>query len=281
MLATFGRGARRQCRFRRALRAVALPLFGGLLWLSPCLAFAEGVAGSLPGNAMPGGEATFVKWSQVPLLELISPYPECYWGWGEYSVRDGEQIVGDDWLCEDDRPVSGIRWWGTYSGWGEEGPPAESARGFHITLWTDVPAGTDEEWSDGVHVEHTFETSGIHIVRLKVVDETGLAGTAEIAIAVENTPPLASCRFSSDSPIVGEWILFDASTSFDPDGRLVDFVWDFGDGTTSRGTRVGHAYEEVGVYSVRLTVEDDAGATASLVHTFTVHLGSTGGGCGG
>ena len=148
-------------------------------------------------------------------------------------------------------------------------------------LWT-FASGRDEEWGDGVRVEHTFETSGIHIVRLKVVDEAGLAGTAEIAITVENTPPLASCRFSSDSPIVGEWILFDASTSFDPDGRLIDFVWDFGDGTTTRGTRVGHAYEEVGVYSVRLTVEDDAGATASVVHTFTVHLGSRGGGgCGG
>ncbi len=138
-----------------------------------------------------------------------------------------------------------------------------------------------EEWATGVRVEHTFETSGDHTVRLKVTDETGLAGTAEIAITVENTPPLASCRFSSDSPVVGEYVLFDASPSYDPDGRLVDFVWDFGDGTSTRGTQVAHTYEEVGVYSVRLTIEDDAGATASLVHSFTVHLGSTGGGCGG
>jgi len=147
-------------------------------------------------------------------------------------------------------------------------------------LWT-FGTGANEEWANGARVEHTFETSGIHTVRLKVVDEAGLAGTAEIAITVENTPPLASCRFSSDSPVVGEYILFDASPSYDPDGRLVDFVWDFGDGTSTRGTQVGHTYEEVGVYSVRLTIEDDAGATASLVHTFTVHLGSTGGGCGG
>jgi len=125
------------------------------------------------------------------------------------------------------------------------------------------------EWSDGVRTEHSFETSGIHSVSLKVTDETGLAGTAEVTITIENTPPLASCRFSSDSPVVGEWILFDASASFDPDGRLVDFVGDFGDGTSTQGTRVGHAYEEVGVYSVRLTIEDDAGATVSLVHTFT------------
>lgn len=148
-------------------------------------------------------------------------------------------------------------------------------------LW-EFEIAPDGEWADGVRTEHSFETSGIHTVSLKVTDETGLAGTAEVTITIENTPPLASCRFSSDSPVVGEWTLFDASASFDPDGRLVDFVWDFGDGTSTRGTRVGHAFDSVGVYSVRLTIEDDAGATASLVHTFTVHLGGGGGGgCGG
>jgi len=146
-------------------------------------------------------------------------------------------------------------------------------------LWTFEPT-QGGEWADGVCNEHSFETSGAHTVRLKVTDEAGLAGEAEVTITVENTPPLPSCRFSSDSPVVGEWILFDASTSFDPDGRLVDFLWEFGDGTSTRGTRVGHAYEEVGVYSVCLTIEDNAGAKTSLVHTFTVHLGG-GGGCGG
>jgi len=129
--------------------------------------------------------------------------------------------------------------------------------------------------------ECTFETCGTHVVRLTIIDDEGLTGTAEVVIEIENVPPLASCRFSSDSPVVGEWILFDASASFDPDGKLIDFTWDFGDGTTTRGTRVGHAFDTVGVYDVRLTIEDDAGATASIVHSFTVHLGGSGGGCGG
>jgi PKD repeat protein len=140
---------------------------------------------------------------------------------------------------------------------------------------------SDSEVVHGAQTERSYGTSGTHSVRLTVVDEAGLAGTAEVTITVENTQPLASCRFSSDSPVVGEWILFDASASFDPDGRLVDFTWDFGDGTSTRGTRVGHAFEEIGVYSVRLTVEDNAGASASITHTFTVHLGGGGGGgCG-
>ena len=139
----------------------------------------------------------------------------------------------------------------------------------------------EDDTADSVDAERTFETCGVHTVRLQVVDDDGLSDTTEILITVENTPPLASCRFSSDSPVAGEWILFDASASYDPDGRLVDFTWDFGDGLSTRGTRVGHAYEEVGGYTVRLTIEDDAGATASITHTFTVHSGGGGGGCGG
>ena len=147
-------------------------------------------------------------------------------------------------------------------------------------LWEVVPAA-EVEAAEGARFERTFETAGEHTVRLTVTDASGRTGTAEITIAVENTAPIASCRFSTDSPVIGEWVLFDASASYDPDGRLVDFVWEFGDGNSARGTRVGHAYEEIGVYSVRLTVEDDRGAATSIVHLFTVHLGGAGGGCGG
>ena len=47
-------------------------------------------------------------------------------------------------------------------------------------------------------------------------------------------------------------------------GDVVDFTWEFGDGTSTRGTRVGHAYDETGVYTVRLTIMDNAGASATI-----------------
>ena len=147
-------------------------------------------------------------------------------------------------------------------------------------IWQCGAASIDKP-ETGIHTEHLFEQSGSYTIRLCVTDETGLTAKAEIIVTVENTPPLASCRFSSDSPVVGEWILFDASASFDPDGELIDFIWDFGDGESARGTRVGHAYETPDVYPVRLTIQDNAGATTSIVHSFTVHLGGSGGGCGG
>ena len=133
----------------------------------------------------------------------------------------------------------------------------------------------------GIQTKQSYQQSGDYVVRLTVLDSTGQSDTAEVIIHVENTSPVASCRFSNDAPVRRESVLFDASASYDSDGQLVDFIWDFGDGSTRRGTRVSHTYEEIGLYTVWLTVVDNAGAVGTISHTMTVHEGSSGGGCGG
>lgn len=118
--------------------------------------------------------------------------------------------------------------------------------------------------------DHQFEEAGQYTVRLTVMDRQGLRSVAAQAISVANTPPIASCRFSNDDPVRGESVRFDASASLDLEGRLVDFVREFGDGSTRRGTRVSHAYNEIGLYLVRLTVEDNLGASATIEHQTTI-----------
>lgn len=91
----------------------------------------------------------FTKWEQPPTFNPESPEPQCYWGWDEVSIYDDPTypIVADDWECRDDRPVTDIHWWGSYEGWGEEEPPAQSQPAkFHIGIWTDIPA-TPEDFS--------------------------------------------------------------------------------------------------------------------------------------
>lgn len=132
----------------------------------------------------------------------------------------------------------------------------------------------------GIQIEQSYQLSGEYLVRLTVTDSAGQSNVAEVIIQVENMPPIASCRFSNDAPIPGESVLFDASSSFDSDGQLIDFIWDFGDGTTQRGTRVSHVYNELGLYEVQLTVVDNAGALSTISHTMTVHTAFIGGGCG-
>ena len=59
-------------------------------------------------------------------------------------------------------------------------------------------------------------------------------------------------------------VFLDASQSFDLDGTIVAYDWDFDDGTTGVGESVIHLFSDVGDYFVRLTVRDDEGAEDSV-----------------
>ena len=58
---------------------------------------------------------------------------------------------------------------------------------------------------------------------------------------------------------VGQEITFDASDSFDHEGEIISYEWDFGDGYYEYGTIVTHSYESQDVYPVKLTVMDNEG----------------------
>jgi len=56
---------------------------------------------------------------------------------------------------------------------------------------------------------------------------------------------------------------FDGSASTDPDGSISSYAWDFGDSQTGTGATPSHTYGSAGAYTVKLTVTDNAGKTAS------------------
>ena len=80
--------------------------------------------------------------------------------------------------------------------------------------------------------------------------------------AGDGTPVL---RFTvSDRNIVlGEEITFDATESYDFDGEIVDYHWDYGDGNSGSGSVANHTYTSDSVYAVTLTVTDNDGKTAA------------------
>ena len=81
--------------------------------------------------------------------------------------------------------------------------------------------------------------------------------------ARSNGPPVASFSYSPDIPTPSESIVFTASSSYDPDGYVVRYAWNFGDGnvTVMSLATVSHAYPVDGNYTVELTVTDNGGAT--------------------
>ena len=66
------------------------------------------------------------------------------------------------------------------------------------------------------------------------------------------------------------------STSFDPDGTVVETHWSFGDGEQSSGQRVVHYYKTKGTFTVNLTVFDNDGGNTTESREITIeNLGPT------
>ena len=130
-------------------------------------------------------------------------------------------------------------------------------------LW-DFGDGTT---GSGVSVQHAYSQDGTYTVTLTVTDDDGATDTTEATKTVLNRSPVANFTESAHTVSTGENIHFDASESYDPDGTIVSYLWDFGDGNTATGVIADHAYSEDGNYTVTLTVTDDDGASATSVAT--------------
>ena len=70
----------------------------------------------------------------------------------------------------------------------------------------------------------------------------------------------------------------DGSASFDTDGSVVSYAWDFGNGQTATGPTASVQYADPGEYTISLTVTDDEGLTGVAVRTITVTEPTTGDG---
>ncbi len=93
-----------------------------------------------------------------------------------------------------------------------------------------------------------------------------------------NLPPVAVFTVDVTTGAAPLTVAFDANGSSDPDGVIVSFAWQFGDGSTAAGATTSHTYVADGSYTARLTVTDDRGASASTERVIVVGAGAGGGG---
>ncbi|HEX3482031.1 MAG TPA: PKD domain-containing protein [Kofleriaceae bacterium] len=115
-----------------------------------------------------------------------------------------------------------------------------------------------------VDVRVTFP-DGRQVVR------SAVAPASRIAIQpISNAPPVAVASAQPTAVAIGEAVAFDGSASSDPDGSVVAYRWDFGDGAQATAATASHAYAAAGAYVATLTVTDDAGSTATSALTISV-----------
>ena len=78
------------------------------------------------------------------------------------------------------------------------------------------------------------------------------------------SPSAVVSVFSGERVIdLGDPINLDASDSYDEDGTISSYSWDFGDGQTGSGKNVFHTYQNPGDYIVSLSVTDNDGAVGN------------------
>jgi len=121
----------------------------------------------------------------------------------------------------------------------------------------------DETNDTGEIVEHAYTAAGTYTVTLTVTDNDTLTDStsANVTISSSLQPPVASFIYSPESPVVNETVAFDASASYDPDGTIVSYSWNFDDGNTETGKTTTHVYTIGDTYTVVLTVTDNDGLT--------------------
>ena len=129
----------------------------------------------------------------------------------------------------------------------------------------DIMGGSDEVdmfWSESIGMIQKLMSSGeSQILSIELADH-GYRGE-------ENSPPNAIITVETAQPKSGTNV-FLKSESTDPDGNIVSWYWDFGDGTNSTQQNPAHTYTSGDTYTITLTVMDNYGEEDTAVKTIVV-----------
>lgn len=143
----------------------------------------------------------------------------------------------------------------------------------HGTMLYDIIPGSDRNTQVGW--SNSDATRFIFAVRDTPSSENPIIEVYRVETST-NTSPVASFSYSPENPVVGQTITFDASSSYDPEGTITNYEWDFEDGniTSTPDVIITHSYASAGNYNVGLTVTDDDGLTDSTSTTINVAASS-------
>jgi len=119
-----------------------------------------------------------------------------------------------------------------------------------------------------------YNTPGVHTVPLTVSDNDGATALRSTTITVNPAnqapvPVISASPLPGASPLVAN---VNGANSSDPDGSIVSYTWNFGNGQTETGPLAQTTYAQ-GTYALRLTVVDNRGSSRST--TTTIVAGST------
>jgi WD40 repeat protein len=135
-------------------------------------------------------------------------------------------------------------------------------------LWDFGDGATSEEISP----RHTFTTTGDFTVTLTLTDDDGAEASRSAIISVTQAPIAVIAVDPPSAESAPAIISFDGSASYDPDGEIIQYEWDFGDSSGESLESVTHVYAASGTYRAVLTVTDNKGVTGSAETLISVGI---------
>jgi len=127
--------------------------------------------------------------------------------------------------------------------------------------------------TEGEKTSFTYGNEGTYTCLLKVTDSIGEWDEDTCLINVLSLPnesPIADFTYFPVNPTIQDTVSFiDQST--DPDGSIMSWSWDFGDGATSTDRNPSHQYSAKGDYTVKLTVTDNNEGQDSFERSLSIH----------
>ncbi len=119
---------------------------------------------------------------------------------------------------------------------------------------------------------HTYAAAGTYTVKVTVTSGGDTATkTKSVTVNTIAVPPTANFNFSASGLTANFTDTSTAGTS-----PVASRAWTFGDGQSGTGASTSHTYTAAGTYSVKLTVTDSAGTSASITKQVTVQSGQQG-----
>lgn len=128
----------------------------------------------------------------------------------------------------------------------------------------------DATTGSGNSVNHIYRVVGSVTLTVTVTDPHGGSRQSSTTLTITNAAPAVPViNVSTSSPILNSAVQMTASST-DPEGQPLVFSWQFGDGMTTTGSSVSHAYTAFGNYTVSVGVSDPQGATSSATTVINV-----------
>ena len=133
----------------------------------------------------------------------------------------------------------------------------------------------DGNTSNNSQTTHSYRNPGNYKVSLRVTDNNNQDSYADrtvtiLAPAGINQAPVANFTTNGNNITLGQSVAVNAQNSFDPDGSINRYNWNFGDGNADSGLTAEHIYQSAGNYRITLTITDNNNVSSTTSRTVSV-----------